>query len=95
MKYQLVDSLPKSKAAQAGFACAIQIDKHRYGWHTTPARDAWRAAITACQERLGKQYKMGSKRPGKKRKWYMEERKTFTRFYFRNEAVRFLIVLDM
>lgn len=95
MKYKLVDSPCGTEAAKHGFLYAIQIDKDRYGWHTARGRDAWRAAITVCQERLGKQYKIKSQRPGKDRKWYVDERATFTRFYFRTTATRFLVMLDM
>lgn len=95
MTYRLVDSPAGTVAAKHGFVYAIQINKDKYGWHTMPGRDSWRSVMTACQDRLGKQYKIKSQRPGKDRKWFVEERATFTRFYFRTEAARFLVMLDM
>jgi hypothetical protein len=95
MKFKLIDSPPRSMGGKRGFVCAIEIDKNCYGWHSANGGDAWRAIITTCQERLGKQYKVMSKRPGKYRKWFVEERRTFTRFYFKSSNVRMLVMLDL
>lgn len=95
MKLKLVPSPPKSRAAQHGFAYAIQIDKDRDGWLSGPAARNKRSAMIACRDRLGKQYMINWQRPGKSRKWFLDQRRTFDRFYFKSESARTLVLMCM
>ena len=95
MKYKLVQSPPNGPAAKHGFNYAIQIDATATGNYTTPAVAAYRGARRACENRLGKQYMIRWQRPGKTRKWFMERRRTFYRFYFKSDATRTLVLMCM
>ena len=95
MKFKLIQSPPNSLAAKRGFVYAIQIDATATGNYTIPSTAAYYGALRACEKRLGKPYMINWQRPGKTRKWFMERRRTFFRFYFKSDAARTLVLMCM
>lgn len=95
LKFKLVQSPSNGPAAKHGFNYAIQIDATASGSYTTPSVAAYYGARRACENRFGKPYMIRWQRPGKTRKWFMERRRTFCRFYFKSEAARTLVLMCM
>ena len=100
MTIKLIYSPHTSKAAKHGFNYAIEIPKRRRrgggrGVRTFYTIKVYRSIKTICQDRLGNPYQIDWQRPGKTRKWFLDDRCTFDRFYFKSDAARTLVLMCM
>lgn len=89
---KLVDTPKYSVYGKHGFVCAIEFPKS----HCHMSFETWLRSSelrAACRKMLGKEYRIDWKRPGMKNKWAEQECRTFVRYHFKSEAVRFMILM--
>jgi len=84
----------RSSGQSNGFEFIIQVNKRYSSTHSWPCHWLCNDIQAACEKTLGRAYKLTLRRGGK-RKWYREERYTFTRFYFRSAACQTLVLLNL
>jgi hypothetical protein len=94
MRMKTILAPKRSSGKLNGFEFVIHLGKMYSDQHTWLAHWLRNDIRAACEKTLGKEYRSTLRRGGK-RKWYCEERRTFTRYYFRSDACRTLLLLNL